>query len=536
MSAVSPLPLAAGPRAALAGVWAALLRAWPALVPALLFVPMLLAPPVNHDVAAVLSFSERWLAGERLYVDLIDVNPPLVFVLNLVPAALSRATGMDGVVALQLCLLALCLGVWVLSLAVRDRAREGAVERAVLDVLPGLVAFGAGYDFGQRETLMAALAVPYLLVAARRMAGGRMEGASARLGVLAGVVAAVGFAMKPHFLAVPALVEATVLVARWRVGRWRAGGMKAALRDPVPWGMAGVWALYAVSLPVLFPDYLGSVVPLVMDYYLDNGGQTPWGLLAIPRMGTVVALLAVLVVLAWRGGGALPRVLSLAGVGALASALAQHKGWSYHIMPIELFGCGLGVVLAARWLDGLGAGMCRVAAVRVASGLSAFFALYLVAEGEAPWNQIGWRQSDGYALTRMLQEHAAGERVLVLSPGIAPIYPAVNYAEARMTLRTMNIWLLEGAYHECPANGRRYREAWEMGRPEFFVYRSVAEDFARAPPAVVVIDSVSAIPDCGGQAFSLEAFFARHPLFAEVWSHYVEVGRHGRYAVYGRRD
>jgi len=526
MCAAAPFQLVARARAALAGGWGVLLRAWPALVPALVFVPMLLLPPVNHDVAAVLSFAERWLAGEELYVDLIDVNPPLVFVLNLVPAGLARATGMDGVVALQLCLLALCGAVWALALAVRDRAREGGVERAVLDVLPGLVAFGAGYDFGQRETLMAALAVPYLLVAARRLEGGR-----ARLGVVAGVVAAVGFALKPHFLVIPALVEAAVLVARWR-----AGGVRAGLGDPVPWAMASVWALYAGSLPVLFPDYLGSVVPLVKGYYLDNGGQTPWGLLALPRLGTAVVLLVPLVVLAWRSGGALPLVLSLAGVGALASALAQHKGWSYHIMPIELFGCALGIVLAARWLDGLRVGWARVGAVRVGAGLSALFALYLVAEGEAPWNQIDWRQSDAYALTRMLREHAAGGQVLVLSPGIAPIYPALNYAQARMTLRTMNTWLLEGAYRSCPESGQRYREAWEMGRPEFFMYRSVAEDFARAPPAAVVIDSHAAIGECGGQAFSLEAYFVRHPLFAEVWSHYVEVGRHGRYAVYARRD
>src|SRR5437879_5027889 len=60
---------------------AGLLRLLPALLPALLFVPFMLAPPLNHDVAAVLSFSERWLAGEQLYSDLIDVNPPLIFVL-----------------------------------------------------------------------------------------------------------------------------------------------------------------------------------------------------------------------------------------------------------------------------------------------------------------------------------------------------------------------------------------------------------------------------------------------------------------------
>jgi len=305
----------------------------------------------------------------------------------------------------------------------------------------------------------------------------------------------------------------------------------------VPWAMAGLWLAYLASLPLFFPDYLGTVVPLVLHYYLDNGGQTPWGLLTLPRLGTAVAFLLPLVALAWtQPAGALARVLALAGLGAVASALAQHKGWSYHIMPIELFACALATTLAARWLDRLRAGPTPRAAVRAAAGLAALFALYLVAEGEAPWNQLTWRQSDAYALTQMLREHAEGERVLVLSPGVAPIYPALNYAHARMTLRTMNIWLLEGAYLECPAGGKRYRDVWEMGRPEFFLYRTVAEDFARAPPAAVVIDSMTAIPECGGENFSLIAYFSRHPLFAELWSHYDEVGQHGRYTVYARRD
>jgi hypothetical protein len=390
------------------------------------------------------------------------------------------------------------------------------VERAVLDVLPGLVAFGAGYDFGQRETLMAALALPYLLAAARRMEGGRP-----RWGVVAAVAAAVGFGLKPHFLAVPALVEAAVLLARRRE-------LRAALRDPAPWAMAAVWAAYLASLPVLFPEYLGSVVPLVLRYYLANGGQTPLSLLLIPRLGVAALVLVALAAVAFARGGTLARVLALAGLGALASTLVQQKGWSYHIVPVELFAGALALVLGARWLAGR-------RPVRVAAGLGWVFVLYLVVQGEAPWNQVTWRQSDAYALTRMLQEHAEGERVLVLSPQIAPIYPAMNYARARMTLRTMNLWLLEGAYQACPAEGRRYREAWEMGRPEFFMYRSVAEDFARAPPAAVVIDSMIAIPACGGEAFGIEAYFVRHPLFAEVWSRYVEVGRHGRYTVFARR-
>jgi hypothetical protein len=510
-------------------VWSAA-RLLPALLPVLLFVPFVLAPPVNHDVAAVLSFSQRWLAGEHLYSDLIDVNPPLIFVLNLIPAAIAAATGLDTVMALQLCLIAFGLFAWWLALGVRDRAAEGPAESAFLDVLPGLFVFAAGYDFGQREYLMAVAALPYLLAAVRRERGERLP-----LRVTAAIVAAIGFALKPHFLGIPALVELYVLLGRARRGEQ----LRATLRDPVPWAMAAVWAAYLLSLPLFFSDYLNVVVPLAWGYYLENGENTVWLVPLVRRMLTVLCLLAPLAGVAlWpglRAGYGLPRVLCVAALGAVASAVAQHKGWSYHILPIELFTCGLGGVLAARWLDGLGAARSHTAAIRIAAALGGLFALYSVTVGEAPWNELGFGTSDASELTALLQDQADGERVLALSPGIAPIFPALNYARARLTLRTMNLWLLDGAYRTCLPNGHRYREVWEMGRPEFFVYHTVAEDFARNPPAAVVVDHRSGIPACA-EPFDIITYFSRHPLFAEVWSHYRLSGRAGGFSVYTRKD
>jgi hypothetical protein len=529
ISRTSPVPPVQVSRHRLRRALLAAARLLPALLPMLAFVPFVLAPPLNHDVAAVLSFSQRWFAGERLYADLIDVNPPLIYVLNLIPAVMEAATGLDAVICLQLCLVAFGALAWALSLRVRERAAEGAAERAFLDVLPGIFLFGAGYDFGQREHLMVVAALPYLLSAALRQRGRRP-----RAGVAIGVLAAIGFALKPHFLAVPALVELAVLVSRLN-----AAPLRTTLRDPVPGSMAAVWALYLLSLPLVFPDYLNVIVPLVWDYYLDLGDATPWNIFLKPRMATVLVLLAPLLWItartALRPGQELPRTLCLAALGALAAAVAQHKGWSYHIVPIELLAGALAAVLAARWLDRAGAVSGRAQAARIAGVLGGLIQLYSVSNGELPWKELDYSTSDVAGLTQLLQAEAEGERVLVLSPGISPIFPALNYAHARLTLRTMNMWLLEGAYHACLPDGRRYREVWEMGRPEFFVYRTVAEDFARAPPAVVLVDKQPGIPWCG-EEFDFIAYFSRHQLFAEVWSHYQQTAQWGRYLVFTRKD
>jgi hypothetical protein len=465
------------------------------------------------------------------------------------------------------------------------------VERAFLDVLPALFLLSAGYDFGQREHLMAVAALPYLFAAERRAAGEVPRGRIA-VGLLAGVA----FALKPHFLGVPALVELYVLLRRRPDGAFLPGlGMafRRSLRDPVPWLMVGLWAVYLVTLPLAFPDYLGTVAPLVGDFYLDLGGLTVAQVLMTPRLGAALCLLLPLLVVTFRRlplrapGGALPAVLALAAVTVLASAIAQHKGWSCHVLPIELFACGLGGVLAARWIDrrrislaapapytvaavlgGLFAlyavsngeapwkppytvaavlgGLFALYAVSngeapwkppytVAAVLGGLFALYAVSNGEAPWKELSYPDGQVAGLAALLEHEAAGERVLVLSPGIYPVYPALNYAGVQSTLRTVNMWLLQGAYNACLANGRRYREVWEMGRAEFFVYRTVAEDFARSPPAAVLVDVDSGIPRCGGQ-FDFIAYFKRHPLFAEVWSHYQLSSEWGRYRLYALKD
>ncbi|HEY0418227.1 MAG TPA: hypothetical protein VGC80_01775, partial [Acetobacteraceae bacterium] len=334
---------------------------------------------------------------------------------------------------------------------------------------------------------------------------------------------------------IPALVEAAVLMGRMHHG----DGWRRALRDPVPWTMAATWLGYLAVMRLAFPEFLGAVVPLVMDFYLDQGGQSALQVLLVPRMASALFLLLPMLVVTLRQtprrAAALPRILALAAVGALASAMAQHKGWTYHIVPVELLSCALAAVLAARWLDQAGASHMPRGAPRAAAALAGLCALYAIGAGEAPWNQLGYWKSDAAKLTAQLREEAAGERVLVLSPAISPIYPALNYAHARMTLRTMNMWVLEGAYLACLPNGRRYREVWEMARPEFFIYRTVAEDFARAPPAVVVVDKSPGIPWCG-EEFDFIAYFSRHQLFAEVWSHYEPAGEWGRYRVFRRRD
>ncbi len=511
------------PRVAGLSARAGLLRVL-ALLPALAFLAVVLAPPMNHDVSAVLNFAERWLAGERLYRDLIDVNPPLIFIITLIPAALADWTPLDGPQSMLVCMLALCVGLWRMTQALRRGRAEDPIEAATLSAVIPLLLVMAGYDFGQREHLMAICAIPYALLATRRIEG-LYTGRALAIGVT--LLAAIAFALKPHFLAVPALVEGFILLKR---------GPRRALADPLPWLMALAWMLYLASIPLLFPDYFGYVVPLVWQYYTDLSMYGVWEVLVSPVLGPATLLLLCAIGIAFRPRGAnLPTLLLLTAVGAFLSAWVQHKGWSYHAIPVIMLGCAAIATATAHWLDSVVTPVRRPGAGRAFAVVMAGAIALFAARGEAPWREIWFTQHIASRLTNLLREEAYGERVLVLSPDLYPVYPALNYARVQMTLRTMNLWLLQGANRTCPASGERYRQTWEMSRAEFFVYRTVAEDFAAAPPAAVLIAGNPGIPFCGSE-FDFIEYFSRHPLFAETWAHYREGGRIDNYRLYVREN
>jgi hypothetical protein len=505
--------------------------AWPrgvvravALLPAGFWLLMVLLPPVNHDVAAVFDFARRWLAGERLYVDLVDINPPLVFMLNLVPAALAAWTPLGPVQALVGCLVLLAAGLWRAAEALRRGRAEGPVEAALLTAAIPVLLLMAGTDFGQREAIMAMAAIPYALLVARRMEGADPPAALA-LGVA--VAAALAFALKPHFLAVPLLAEGLVVLRR---------GWARSRRDPVPWAMAAVWVAYLATILLAFPAYGARILPLTLANYDAIQGTGPWRLLITEQMGTAILLLAVTLPLALlRRAGALAQALAACAVGAFIAAWAQHKGWSYHILPVTILGVATALVLAARWADAvLPAARARAAAPGLAAALVFAASLHVIRGGETPWRQLWFDREQVGQMSAWLRREVMGTRILMVSPDIYPAHAAMLHAGMRPVSRMMSTWLLQGAYRECPPGAQPYRAPAEMGPAEAFVFGAMAEDFARTLPDAVLVSRHTNVRACGGR-FDLIAYFTRNPVFAETWARYRPAGENGGYRLFVRR-
>jgi hypothetical protein len=124
---------------------------------------------------------------------------------------------------------------------------------------------------------------------------------------------------------------------------------------------------------------------------------------------------------------------------------------------------------------------------------------------------------------------------MILSPGVYPHFPMLNYANAKLGLRFQTIWPLQGAYEECDANGPRYHSRDEMPEAERALDRAVVEDFNKYKPPLVIIDKIPGIKYCGGKDFDLLEYFLRQPGFAREMARYDLLTQFDRYIIFKRR-
>src|SRR5271163_782566 len=55
-----------------------------------------LRSPLKDDIAWLLYVARRWMAGRELYVDVVEVNPPLIVWISAVPLEIARWLDVDS--------------------------------------------------------------------------------------------------------------------------------------------------------------------------------------------------------------------------------------------------------------------------------------------------------------------------------------------------------------------------------------------------------------------------------------------------------
>ncbi len=469
----------------------------------------MLRSPLKDDIAWLLYVARRWLAGRELYVDVVEVNPPLIVWISAIPIQLASALGIDAQFTAIPLFIAMVLGCawWTATLLhgqgrlFEDRLTVFAAIGTVLLVVP------AG-DLGQREHLLVAAMLPYLALFARTLDGDKPP---LRDALIAGVLAGLGCALKPRYAGVFVVLEGLVLLR----------GMNPFRVQPIA---AGFTMLAYAGLVALFcPAYLRRAVPLALALY--GATDVPLRHLVADSLrlmfGQAVALL-----LWWNRRRRMPEAnlmltLVVFAITAMVICFMDGKDWFYHRLPATV-----ATVLALLcWVSSLlvhrRAGSRR-AFVPVALAAVAFVVFVVAAfQRLEPQVAMAVEPETGtiVKLERLIRKQKA-RTYIAFSEWIALGFPVVNNTGVAWASRFDSMWALKG-------------ELWRVrfdaaGAREWPIRRWVAHDFIVGCPDLAVVDIREGVPDYVGLLTTSD------PAFARAWSRYRRIAAFDGLVVYRR--
>ena len=482
----------------------------------------------SADIGFLLDAASRVLDGARLYVDVVEINPPLIIALNAAVVWVARLLHLPEILLYRIVVTAGLLGsLWLSAVLLHSALQlDGRTRRLMLLALTFVLFPLAQSDFGEREHLALALLVPFVLLTAARVAGRQMpEGRAFSIGLLAGSA----FALKPHFLILWPVFE-ILLRARGRVPP------RTLLPESV--AVAAFVAGYVALIAIVAPAYFDLVRLLAVPY--SRFLYDPFYRLLVTGPGAVLALFALLAFIALRPQARHPALwttLALATTACLVAGAAQQKGLRYHFYPA----LGLATLtLALVAVDSFAPTRSRVRGVYralVAGMLAATVATVCLRRTVAALDRTVDPGRDQYEqLLGLVRTRAQGAGVFVMSYHIESAYPLINYSGGRSASRFPHLWILAAEYLDALKSREplRYRDQSEMSPSERYLNRAVLEDLGRRPRLLLVFRNARDVPANGYRRLDYIAYFARNPAVDSILREYQLVARTGDYMVYER--
>ena len=466
-----------------------------------------LRSPLKDDIAWLLYVARRWVAGRELYIDVVEVNPPLIVWISAIPMELSRWLGISTQLVAMPGFIAVVLGCawWTAGLLRRqgglftDRLATFSIIGIILLVLP------AG-EVGQREHLLVAAILPYIALFAGELAGHRPR---ARDAIIAGILAAIGCAMKPRYVGVAIALEVIALTQGLRP--WRllplAGGLSVGV--------------YAAAVAVFSPAYLNWAVPMALALYGATDSSL-WQLFveSAVLLGGELVMLGLLL-LRWQHLRERWLMLSLMVLAVVSTVICflDGKDWYYHRIPATV-----ATVLALLcWAGSALVNRDRVAhRARMPLAIAGLVLLILFFGSLRRFEpQIVQAVEPEATTVSRLEDIVRKEKArsyLAFSEWIALGFPVVNNTGVEWASRFDSMWALKGELWRARFDPETSRD-WPVAR-------WVVHDFLTGCPDIAVVDT-------RGTDY-IAVLSTADPAFARAWSRYVRIDAFDGLVVYRR--
>ena len=482
-----------------------------------------LRSPLKDDIAWLLYVARRWLAGRELYVDVVEVNPPLIIWLSAIPLTVARWLSAAPQFVAMPTFAAIALGcAWWSATLLRPIGGLFAARIPVFAIIGGVLLIIPAADLGQREHLLIAAFLPYLILFARTLdqqTDAGSDGSRPRLltFLAAGVLSALGCALKPQYGLVFVALEVIALFRGIRP--WRAAPLAAAV----------TLTCYLALVAWLCPNYLRKAVPLALALY---GATDVTFRMLLLKSALLLAAETLAIFLWWRDRRSLSHAaLLMTGVvfAAISSVIVfiDGKDWFYHRLPATVTTLLVLILWAAStirersydlpdWREGWRRPWRDLALTGL---VVALFCISAAQRLEPEMQQAVEPQATTVArLEALIRLHHA-RTYIAFSEWIALGFPVVNNTGVLWASRFDSMWALKGEV---------WRAQFDPGAAkEFPVTLWVAHDFISGCPDIAVVDTRQGLN-------YIKVLSKAEPYFAKVWTRYKQIVAFDGLQVYKR--
>ena len=279
---------------------------------------------LNVDSLWILHCAKQIIDGATLYVDKIDVNPPLIFIYSIIPVMFSKITSISMENSYILFVLVLVfLSTFLCFKIIKDIYKENE-NRILIYSIFFILTISTTSNFGEREHLFVIFVFPYILYHLYKeqifISNGFL--------IFIAIFAALGFNLKPHFFIVFVFLEFYFF--------FKSKRFSSFFRiDTIIIALSGIFYLLIIKL--FFEEYITLIIPFSIQSYTNAFNKSFLELLIVPE----ILITFIAFVLFFLNKKKLFKfdinILFIAIFASLLFYFLQAKGWSYHRVPIFSF-------------------------------------------------------------------------------------------------------------------------------------------------------------------------------------------------------
>jgi hypothetical protein len=485
---------------------------------------------MSQDISWFLHIAARLIAGGNYYDNFFDVNPPMSMYIYLPVVIIAKHFGLGYIKLLPVYIFLIACVSLILNYILLSKLLDNK-QRITLYV--GIVALAfiflllPAYEFGQREHLSLMLIVPYIL-----LAGIRCDSSAPHwfLVIIVGLLAGIGFNIKPYFLINWAVIECYLLFTHRRI---------SYVFRPEALLVISVTVAYFVSIVIFTPEYIYKVLPLITRLYYATFAQPLYFILMFPQSSLTIAILLICYpIQRYLQSKVFINLLYVSAIVQLIIALYQRTIWYYHFYPALGLIALLAVFLLLNILQaktvlikaGLKKTIYRLTVGTVVFILISILAFtYWVTVVAFAFNNINIQRE----MIQIIQREGKGGPVYFFSDEMITAYLVVDYAKVENASRFPCLWMFTKFAKLAPVHSGPKAQALLQLQNNFFI-PAVVDDLLRYKPTLIFVLTPAADLAHNGVHPDYIKIFSHDPRFGEFWRHYLYIGTVENYYVYKR--